>query len=234
MLYDIDMDTCKKYDIEVENLPTEIELFDNDGTLCSKDEIESDSVVQDISCNVDALNLLFDSRLGKEENNVPKEDEPVYSDDNVAVALTQVVDYATEYLQTRLDYFIKVYVKDEETLERVCKVLDWRLPLLASKNQFNSGVNYFDVTLSDSEYKRFNKMFSYKLHIMLDGVRYVYNNSYSGITYDVILKPPFFDLPINTAFDYWTGPISSGKSLKGMTETLRVGLKNKSIIYLNK
>ena len=231
-MYDIDMDTCIKYNIEVQNLDTEIELFDNDGILCSKDELEKGIIVQNISEDIEVLGLLFEGRLDKRVTHFPTKDHPEYIN-GIAVAINKVVDIANEYQQIRLDYHITLFVDDNMDLTNICTVLGWRLPLEATLNAYNYGIRQFELTLSDKEFKVFNSKFEYKLHMLPIGLEYKYSNDYSGVNYDIFLKPVFFDLPLNTDFDYWTGSIAYGKSLKEVSDKLKSCLDNKDIICLS-
>jgi hypothetical protein len=224
--YDIDMDTCRLYNLEVYNLPEDktIVLKDNDGKLCSDEEIKGDLVVEDISSNVELLDNFFYEKADRTKLDVIVHTAPVYVD-GLAVELIGINDLAGEFSQFHLDYAVTLWVKNEETLKKVCDAIgSWKLRFESAVNSLRFGTHNFDIVFTDKELKAFSRVFNFKLHIPSTGVSYTYKNMYSKQSYCVKFGYPYFDLPFNMEFDYWTGSIAEGRSLYDFVDEIKNSL----------
>lgn len=224
--YDIDIDTCRLYNLEVCNLPEDkkIILQECDGKLCSKEELEGNLVVEDISNNTELLDIFFCEALDREKLKVKIYNEPVYTD-GLAVELISVDDLSGEFSQFHLDYALTLWVKNEEALKKVCEAIgSWRLSFESAVNLLRFGTHNFDIVLSDKELKAFSRVFDFKLHIPIAGVMYTYKNDYIHQNYSVKFGYPYFDLPYNIDFDYWTGSLAEGRSLYCFVDDIKDSL----------
>lgn len=229
-LYDIDMDACKNYNIEVVNLAEDkkIVLKDYGGKLCSEQEIAQALYIEDISRDFEMLDTLFFEKAERELIRVSVKSEPIYTK-GIAMILKEIDDLACEFSQLRLDYHFTLCVENENVLVRVSKALGWRLPLEEALNKYKNGVRRFDIVLSEKELNDFNCAFDFKLHILKSGLIYKYKNSYTGLSYTVTVCYPYFDLPYNRDFDYWAGSIACGKSLYNFVDEI-IGSMEKGLV----